>query len=209
MRRLTPASSRLSAGTPMHRAGGTTAVLALLAAIVLSGCSNVSTSNNGLAAPAPVLVKVKSSAIAGKTLPAVFTCDGKNIWPPLSWGAVPSSVEELALFALAAVRTKGGRTAIKIEWAMAGIKPTVHSLAAGEIPHGAFVLANTSGKRQYSICPPRGHTQRYSFSLFALPPGARAFAALPSTALLSNLNTPRRGAQATAFGFLSANYTRR
>ncbi|HEY4810642.1 MAG TPA: hypothetical protein VIH71_06240 [Solirubrobacteraceae bacterium] len=189
-----------------HRATGPAALLAVIA---LGGCANEATSTNGLAAPAPVRLTLKSSAIHGNKLPALYTCDGRNTWPPLSWGPVPSNVEEMALFALAPEETKKGVAAIKVEWGLGGIKATVHALRAGEIPPGAFLMKGSTGHAGYSICPPRGITQRYSFGLFALPAGARAGAEFPGPALLRNLNEPTRGRAATAVGFLTVFYKRR
>jgi phosphatidylethanolamine-binding protein (PEBP) family uncharacterized protein len=208
MERPTSAERRPSAWTSAPGAKHAFALLTLLVAVALCGCSTDTATTNGLAATAPVPVKLQSSAIHGTTIPALYTCDGRNISPPLSWGAVPSSVEELALFLVATGLTKGGQATLSIEWAMAGIKPTSHGLRAGEVPHGAFLLPTSSGRRRYSICPSRG-SQRYSFALLALPPGARAQPGLTANVLFRNLNSSTREDAAAAIGTLSATYTRR
>jgi phosphatidylethanolamine-binding protein (PEBP) family uncharacterized protein len=186
------------------------ALLALLATIALSGCANeATTTTNSLAPSPPAGLKVTSSAIHGKQLPALYTCDGKDISPPISWGAVPASVEELALFILAPGRAKNGAATLSIEWVMAGIKPSLHSLPAGKVPRGAFLLAGSKGHTRYSICPPHGATRSYSFTLLALPRGARAGPGLPGPVLLRYLNEPTAQDQAAAIGYLPVSYTRR
>jgi phosphatidylethanolamine-binding protein (PEBP) family uncharacterized protein len=182
--------------------------LGLLAAIALGGCGGANTSTNGLA-PAPVSVSFTSSAIHGDKLPALYTCDGKNIAPPVSWGNVPSGVEELALFALGTRTNKLGQTALSIEWAMAGVQPALHHLNAGEIPHGAFLESDSTGQQRYSICPKKGETKRYSFVLYALPRGSRASRGFPGPNLFRNLTTVTAGLETQVNGAFPAHYTRR
>jgi phosphatidylethanolamine-binding protein (PEBP) family uncharacterized protein len=204
MRRPTRSTPRPGASTSGHA----TPLLAMLAAIVLAGCGTGTTSTNALAPTPPVTVRLSSSAIHGKTLPALYTCDGRNISPPLSWGTIPSGVGEVALFALG-VHAVEGKTEVSIEWALAGLSPNLHHLRAGEIPHGAFLLTGTTGRRRYSLCPARGHTQRYQFALFALPPTARATDVLPGPSLLHNLSEPVPQDESPASGVFSVSYTRR
>jgi phosphatidylethanolamine-binding protein (PEBP) family uncharacterized protein len=64
----------------------------------------------------------------------------------------------------------GGGETIAVDWAMAGIDPRLHSLAAGEVPAGAHVALTNEGKPvPYSVCPARGQTARYQFALYAVP----------------------------------------
>ena len=184
--------------------------LAALAAVVPSGCSNVaSTTANGLAAVKPVHVTVSSAAVHDKKLPALYTCDGRNISPPVSWGAVPANVEELALFLLGTHPGKEGRPVLSIEWALAGIKPGLHALRAGEVPRGAFEVAGSNGRKGYSICPARGQAASYSFAVLALPAGARASPHLPGTALFGNLTGPNPQDESPAVGSFTAVVKRR
>jgi phosphatidylethanolamine-binding protein (PEBP) family uncharacterized protein len=188
---------------------GATPILAALAALVLSGCSNSANGSATTAAP-PAQVTLTSSAIHGSKLPALYTCDGRDISPPLSWGALPSGVEEVAIFALGAHHNAEGKELTSVEWAIAGVKPGLHTLQAGQIPHGAFVLAASDGKRHYSICPDKGQTLHYTFAIYALPHDARVTAAISSLQLLVNLN--RAGSpedQTPATGLLAVSYTRR
>ncbi len=186
------------------------AAVAGLAGIALSGCSNSGGAvTNGLAAVKPVALPLSSSAVHGRKLPALYTCDGRNISPPLSWGAVPSSVEELALFLVSTERDKRGQTVLGIDWGLAGLKPGLHGLRAGEIPRGAFELTGGRGeKRPYSICPARGHAKSYSFTVFALPAGARASRGMTGESLLRNLTDPVPQDESPASGGFTVAYKR-
>lgn len=193
--------------TDAVRAAPILAALAL--ALTLSGCGSSADGSAGVATQ-PAHVALTSSAIRDAKLPALYTCDGRDISPPLSWGALPSSVEEVAIFALGAHREANGQTLASIEWALAGVRPGLHELRAGEVPHGAFLLAGSAGRRRYSICPKKGETEHFTFVLYALPQGARASPTITSTALFENLTESGVARDETpAAGGIAANYTRR
>ena len=145
----------------------------LLSALVLTAC--------GSSATTVPEITIKSAAISGKTLPAQYTCDGRNIPPPLEWGAVPAGVGNLLLFVVG--YTPVGRTVkVSVAWAVAGLDPALHRLAAGQLPHGAYVGIATDGKRRYSICPKKGTDVQYQFELYGLPTSTAVshnFAGLP------------------------------
>jgi phosphatidylethanolamine-binding protein (PEBP) family uncharacterized protein len=192
---------RLRGGTPIA-----TTVLAALAAAALSGCgsSTSSTTANSLAVK-PVTIAVRSSAVHGNKLAALYTCDGRNISPPLSWGAFPAGVEELAVFVLGASQGKKGEV-VSLEWGLAGIKADVHSLRAGEIPRGAFEVTNSRNSKNYSVCPARGQLQYYDFAVLALPRGARATPKISGPALFQNLTGSTPQDQSPAYGALTSIY---
>jgi phosphatidylethanolamine-binding protein (PEBP) family uncharacterized protein len=191
------------------RSKRTTPALLAAVAIALAGCSNSSDNAPAPTAAASQAVNLAfgSSAIRGSTLPALYTCDGRNVSPPLTWGPIPSGVDELALFAVG-VRSVGGKTLSSIEWAMAGMKPGLHGLRAGEIPGGAFLLTDSDGAKRYSICPGRGQAERFVFALLALPRGARASPRIPGTALLRNLTQSTPEYEAPASGAFAVTYKR-
>jgi phosphatidylethanolamine-binding protein (PEBP) family uncharacterized protein len=99
-----------------------------------------------------------------QTLPAEFTCDGKNTSPALRWQGVPPGTAELALFAMN-VQPVGGK--LFFDWAVAGLSPDLEEFEAGKVPRGAVVGRNSFGKNGYEICPEGAET--YIFALFALP----------------------------------------
>jgi len=175
----------------------------LLAALALSGCSSSST-------PKSVTIPFKSPAVVDNALSARYTCDGKNVSPPLEWGKVPSSTKELALFmlALAPIRGTGGYRPTVV-WAMAGLNPALHRLAAGEMPPGAHLALTSTGKRAaYTVCPPKNNAITYQFALYAVPASVTVPARFVGTSLLRLIANPESGYQSTVGGAFAATYRR-
>jgi phosphatidylethanolamine-binding protein (PEBP) family uncharacterized protein len=101
-------------------------------------------------------------------IPARYTCDGANISPPIKWQGVPANTAEIDLFlvhTIPHVVTRGFR----YDWAILGLKPTIHELKAGETPAGAVLGRNGQGKVGYSLCPPKGKTYSYGLLIYASP----------------------------------------
>jgi phosphatidylethanolamine-binding protein (PEBP) family uncharacterized protein len=178
----------------------------LVSALALAGCGS---SGSNPRTDAVVVVPFKSAAIAGTSLPARYTCDGKDVAPPLEWGTVPSGTRELVL---SAVGLKPGKTAktyqVSVEWAIAGVNPKLHSIGAGELPSGAHIGVASDGKRHYSICPKKGVNEQFRFMLYAVPAVATVsphFAALP---ILSALSKPNAETSATGVGAFAVTYRR-
>lgn len=102
------------------------------------------------------------------TIPVRYTCDGTNTTPSFRWGAVPPSTAQLALFLFKIGPSVSGpgsasRVEATIEWAVAGLFPSIHEIPAGRLPHGAV-----AGSKRYSICPAKGEVGNYVFQLNAL-----------------------------------------
>jgi phosphatidylethanolamine-binding protein (PEBP) family uncharacterized protein len=180
--------------------------IVLLLAIVLSGCGGSGTSSPAASAEKQTFVPLASAAIVGGRIPARYTCDGANIAPPIKWGTLPTGTNEVALFVIGLTPS---HTLSSIEWAMAGIKPELHGIAAGQLPSGAFLEEASDGKRQYSICPPKGQTKLYEFVLFALPPTVRVSGEINGVNLYHNLAEGPPEDRAPARGAFSATYSRR
>lgn len=154
------------------------------------------------AAGEPSRLSILSPAI-GRTIPAQFTCAGKDISPPLQWSKIPPGTAELALFLLALGHTHsagGGavEASLSVAWTVRGLSPSLTGMAAGKIPTGAIV-----GPHRYTICPPKGGTGQYLFRLYALP------SRVTVTPHLSELEVFRRINKAkSAAGFFTSLYTR-
>jgi phosphatidylethanolamine-binding protein (PEBP) family uncharacterized protein len=142
---------------------------ALVLALALAGCgsgSSASTSE-GIALASPALK-------GGEAIPPRYTCDGRDLSLPLEWSAVPPEAKELVLFIfnLTPVDVAPGQTQIRaklsVQWAVAGLKPTLNELAAGRLPHGAILGRNASGRRRYSLCPTKGTSKNYLVRIYAL-----------------------------------------
>ncbi len=104
----------------------------------------------------------------GGKIPSEYTCDGKNINPPLDIRGVPDGTESLALImddpdVPLSIRPDG----LYIHWVVYNMPATLKSIEKGKAPKGVFG-AGTGGKLAYQgPCPPdREH--RYFFKLYAL-----------------------------------------
>ncbi len=174
----------------------------LLSALAPAGCGS------GASTTVPKIT-VKSAGILGSTLPARYTCDGRNVSPPLEWGAVPADVGNLVLFVVGYTPEPASqKVAISVAWAVAGLNPALHRLAAGHLPRGAYVGLASDGKRRYSICPKKGTSVQYQFELYGLPAStsvSRDFAGLPILASLTGRGSNDTGAH----GAFLAIYRRR
>jgi phosphatidylethanolamine-binding protein (PEBP) family uncharacterized protein len=111
-------------------------------------------------------VEISSSAIESGKLASVNTCDGRNTPPSIEWGGIPSNTAELMLDILK-LSTVNGK--LYFVWAVAGLSPSSHGIAAGSLPAGAVEGVNSSGTTKYSVCPKNGVLERYVAVLFALP----------------------------------------
>jgi phosphatidylethanolamine-binding protein (PEBP) family uncharacterized protein len=178
----------------------------LVAGAALAGCgSGGGAAASSAAANSKQLVISSSALTSGGALPALYTCSGRDISPPLQWTRVPVGTAELALFLLDLGHTEsagGGGGALEakvtVAWSLRGLSPRLTGLAAGRLPAGAVV-----GHGRYSICPPKGGTGEYMFRLYALP---SRLSAPPS---LSDLELFRRANRAnSAAGDLISSYTR-
>jgi phosphatidylethanolamine-binding protein (PEBP) family uncharacterized protein len=113
-----------------------------------------------------VLTSPALSAGNPPTLPAPYTCDGKDSWPALQWQGVPAGSEELILFAMN-LAPVGGE--LFFDWAVAGLDPSLSGIEAGKLPRGAIRGTNGFGTTGYSLCPPKGQGETYVFALHAVP----------------------------------------
>ncbi len=100
------------------------------------------------------------------TIPAQYTCDGANVSPPLQWQHLPAHTKELVLFI---IDDSSDGSAGGIRWVVAGIDPSLSGISAGQLPAGAVVGLNGSGKATYGgICPPKGKPASIELVLWAL-----------------------------------------
>jgi phosphatidylethanolamine-binding protein (PEBP) family uncharacterized protein len=175
----------------------------LLLTVSLTACGSTSPST---AAKPIAKIQLTSSAIKQAKIPARYTCDGANTSPPLEWGPVPAGITELVLFL---VRVQPGQGTLSVEWALAGLKPTLHKVAAGVLPSGAYLEPASEGRLGYSVCPATGQTAEYQFRVYALPAGVTAGNEITGPALLNNLTSATPQDRAPAEGGFTASYTRK
>jgi Raf kinase inhibitor-like YbhB/YbcL family protein len=118
-----------------------------------------------------VHLNLTSSAFQnGTAIPKQFTCQGKNISPPLAWSGVPENTESLVLIC----EDPDAPGGIFTHWIMYNIPPTKHGLAksipnSATLPDDSRQGKNGAGKTGYmGPCPPAGKPHHYRFRLFGL-----------------------------------------
>jgi Raf kinase inhibitor-like YbhB/YbcL family protein len=120
---------------------------------------------------AMILTLTSSAFNAGGAIPALHTCDGNDVSPPLSWTGVPPNAKSLALIVDdpdAPDPASPQRT--WVHWVLYNIPPDAGGLPQGAqpLPPGAREGTNDWKRAGYGgPCPPIGR-HRYFFKLYAL-----------------------------------------
>lgn len=110
-------------------------------------------------------MKILSAAFAHNNLiPAKYTCDGKNINPPLEFQDIPSEAKTLALV----VDDPDAPAGPWVHWQVFNIPPDCAGIGENEKFEQAVEGMTSFGAPGYGgPCPPNG-THRYFFKLYAL-----------------------------------------
>jgi Raf kinase inhibitor-like YbhB/YbcL family protein len=97
-----------------------------------------------------------------------YTCDGRDVAPPLSWGAVPEGTVEIALSMIDESAVSNGQPFV--HWVIAGLDPDEIAIAEGDVPPPAVQAINFFGDIGYGgPCPPPGDDpHRYRLTAYAL-----------------------------------------
>jgi Raf kinase inhibitor-like YbhB/YbcL family protein len=107
------------------------------------------------------------------TIPATYTCQGKDISVPLAWSGLPAGTRSLALIVDDPDAPDPAAPKMTwVHWVLYNIPPGVDGLEegvkSGELPRGALEGRNDWGRTGYGgPCPPVGR-HRYFFKLYAL-----------------------------------------
>ena len=139
------------------------AAIACLGALALAGCGGGDKPSEPLP-KAPASMRLTSPAFRdGATIPARFTCSGKDVSPPLRFWDVPVAARELELLV---EDPDAGRF---VHWSLLRVPPTIHYIAENEPPADTVQTENGFGdKRWGGPCPPEGKgAHRYVFALYA------------------------------------------
>jgi len=138
-----------------------------LLVILISSCSSNQTSTSETTEPteAAITMELKSDAFAsGQSIPAKYTCIGKNMSPALTWGNAPVGTQSFALI----VDDPDAPMGTWVHWVLYNIPSGTTSLAENTDASGISVGKNSSSHMSYDgPCPPSG-THRYFFKLYAL-----------------------------------------
>jgi len=143
-------------------------VLALLGACGSEDAESVTLPAPNDGALGPPITLTSDAFADGDDIPAMFTCDGEGVSPPLSWSNVPEGTESFALV----VDDPDAPRKVWVHWVAWAIAGDERSLPAGVAPElDGFVQGrNDSGDNGWTgPCPPDdSDPHRYEFRLFAV-----------------------------------------
>ena len=108
---------------------------------------------------------LKSDAfLNGQSIPAKYSCIGKNISPALTWSNPSAGTQSFALI----VDDPDAPAGTWVHWVLFNIPSTTTSLEESADMSAVAVGKNSSGNMRYDgPCPPSG-IHRYYFKLYAL-----------------------------------------
>lgn len=154
----------------------------------------------------PMTLQVTSSAFSeGSSIPTQYTCDGKDVSPPLSWTGLPAATKSVALVC----DDPDAPAGVWVHWVVYNLPLSSSGLPEGVPPRDEITGGGLQGKNDFrktgygGPCPPGG-THRYVFTLYALDSDVK----LPAGATKAQLLGAIRG-HVLAEGKLTGKYSRR
>ncbi|MCZ7399454.1 MAG: YbhB/YbcL family Raf kinase inhibitor-like protein [Candidatus Methanoperedens sp.] len=141
-------------------------LLLILLLVIVSGCTTKEKEVNNME-------KISISSEAFKengTIPDEYTCEGKDISPPLSWEGLPAGTKSIAL--IADDPDAPGRAFV--HWVIYNIPGSTQKLAKGipkkeKLDDGSLQGMTDFGRAGYGgPCPPPGKPHRYFFKIYAI-----------------------------------------
>jgi hypothetical protein len=106
----------------------------------------------------------------GQPIPSLYTCDGKNISPPLEWSGAPFATESFVVI----VDDPDSPSGVWTHWVVFDLGADISEL--GEATEKSKTLAGNAKQGSNSFknigyggpCPPSGKPHRYFFNIYAL-----------------------------------------
>lgn len=121
--------------------------------------------SDGVGTETHLVLQVTSPALSPEQpIPEQYTCQGRDVSPPLEWVNLPAGVTELALIVVD-LDAEGF-----VHWMVTAIPPHVGGIPEDQVPAGAVQWPNSFGEADWGgPCPPAGSgAHRYEFRLLAL-----------------------------------------
>ena len=139
-------------------------LVSLVFITMLVGCKNQDADLSQEGADA-MSIQITSSAFnEGDRIPRIYTCDDKDVSPPLAWTGVPSNTVSLALI----MDDPDAPMGTWVHWVLFNLTPDLSGLEQGKSGNG------TQGKNDFNRmgyggpCPPKGSNHRYFIKIYAL-----------------------------------------
>jgi Raf kinase inhibitor-like YbhB/YbcL family protein len=116
-------------------------------------------------------MQVTSTAFTeGQPIPVDYTCEGKNVSPPLEWSGAPANTKSLALI----VDDPDAPVGIWVHWVLYNLPAATTGLSENAARNASALGSAAQGVNDFKRagyggpCPPPGKPHRYFFKLFAL-----------------------------------------
>jgi Raf kinase inhibitor-like YbhB/YbcL family protein len=145
-------------------------ILLTVLILFLYACDDKGQTENKQKEDLDMKIKITSSAFKdGDMIPLKYTCDGKNVSPPLQWDLVPDGTKSIALICDDPDAPSGDWT----HWVVYNLPADVRLLSENipndeTLPDGTRQGLTDFGTTGYSgPCPPWG-VHRYYFKIYAL-----------------------------------------
>jgi Raf kinase inhibitor-like YbhB/YbcL family protein len=145
--------------------------LDLVLVAIVAGCKPASQAGGETEGGNGMQIQMSSTAFKeGAAIPVVYTCDGENISPPLSWTGAPQGSQSLALI----VDDPDAPAGTWVHWVVFNLPPSMSSLSEGASSSGRQEQFGTAGTNSFrksgygGPCPPKGKPHRYFIKLYAL-----------------------------------------
>lgn len=112
---------------------------------------------------------VSSAFPEGGSISSLYTCDGRDVSPPLSWTGIPAGVKSLALVC----DDPDAPAGVWVHWVVFNLPPSATGLPEAVPPRNVVEGGGLQGTNDFhkigygGPCPPSG-THRYVFKLYAL-----------------------------------------
>lgn len=111
------------------------------------------------------MLKLSSPAFKnGETIPSEYTCEGKDVNPPLLFEYIPGNTKSLALV----MDDPDAPAGTWVHWVIWNMAPDTREIEENSVPVDAeFGMTSSNTKTYGGPCPPSG-IHRYFFKLYAL-----------------------------------------
>lgn len=142
----------------------------LIVLILLCTCQSKNESHYNNQGEKQMDIKLRSTAFEeGGMIPKQYTCDGKDISPPLAWESVPDSTKSIALICDDPDAPMG----TWVHWVLFNLPANIKELPENIPPQEILENGAKQGTNDFrnigygGPCPPGG-THRYYFKIYAL-----------------------------------------